>query len=439
MAMTDTFTHPAHRKMARKRLIALAAPALLLVYIAYVAASFDLAGLAGRARWDNGALMLQDFWSYKTHVTRENRGDDGIQTSIEGMRNATYAAEDEPDWIAPRTDGGREISLTQDHSVSIAGDGLVTLTIRDARYSIRPTADGISADIPNPPTNFSISDKRFSADLPQGARLTVTRSRTEIFRRQPGWELFFFDLSSPFHGKSLFELAKLGLSTKRLAPARSNLGAMAHDIWTNSIWHHGDVFWAMCETVLMAFLGTFGAGLIALPLAFMAASNFTSLRLVRQGFRRAFDFLRGVDALIWTVILSRAFGPGPLTGSLAILLTDTGTFGKLFSEALENIDEKPVEGLRSTGAGTLTRVRWAVIPQIAPIILSQLLYYMESNTRSATVIGAITGGGIGLLLMQAMQTQKDWEHVTYYIVLIVLTVMLMDWISGRIRARLIGG
>lgn len=430
---------PAHRLIERKRLFSLAVPAAVLAYLLYVAIAFDIAGLAGRARWDNGATLLQDFWSYKIHVTRDNRGNGGIEASVEGMRNATFAAGNEPDWITARPDGGREIALPDGNAVTFAGDGLVILTTPEASYDIRPTADGIETDIPDPPEGFSISDKRFSADLPAGSRLTVTRSRSEVFRRQPGWELFLFDLSSPFHGKSLSELAGLAIGGERLNPERSNISGMAQDFWRNSIWHHGDVAWAIFETILMAFLGTFGAGLISLPLAFMAASNFTPLRIVRQVFRRFFDFLRGVDALIWTIILSRAFGPGPLTGSLAMLLTETGTFGKLFSEALENIDEKPVEGLRSTGAGALPRIRWAVIPQIAPVILSQLLYYLESNTRSATIIGAITGGGIGLLLMQAMQTQKDWEHVTYYIVLIVLMVIFMDWLSGRIRARLIRG
>ena len=145
-----------------------------------------------------------------------------------------------------------------------------------------------------------------------------------------------------------------------------------------------------------------------------------------------------MDSLIWTIILSRAFGPGPLTGSLAILLTDTGTFGKLFSEALENVDDKQIEGIQSTGAKPLQRYRFGVIPQIMPVLLSQILYYMESNTRSATVVGAIVGGGIGLLLTQAIITGKDWEEVTYYIGLIVLMVMLMDSLSGWLRRKLIG-
>ena len=152
-----------------------------------------------------------------------------------------------------------------------------------------------------------------------------------------------------------------------------------------------------------------------------------------------FDFLRGVDGLIWTILLSRAFGPGPLTGSLAIMLTDTGTFGKLFSEALENTDKKQIEGIQSTGANRLQRYRFGVLPQLMPVLLSQILYYLESNTRSATIIGAITGGGIGLLLTQAMITHKDWEEVTYYIILVVLMVMMMDWLSGWLRRKLIKG
>lgn len=205
------------------------------------------------------------------------------------------------------------------------------------------------------------------------------------------------------------------------------------------MWRHQDVAWAILETLLMAILGTFGAGIVALPLAFMATRNFMPLKTVRFVTRRFFDLLRGVDSLIWTVVLSRAFGLGPLTGALAILVTDVGTFGKIFSEALENVDEKQIEGIESTGAKPLQRYRFGVIPQITPVLLSQLLYFLESNTRSATIIGAITGGGIGLLLTQAIITHKDWEEVAYYIVLIILMVIFMDWFSGWLRRKLIRG
>jgi phosphonate transport system permease protein len=270
-------------------------------------------------------------------------------------------------------------------------------------------------------------------------RFTYTKSKVEAFRYFAGWELFFFTFDSPFYGKSLGQLLALALWEPRVDPVQSNLGHMLSDFLHNSMWHHGDVAWAMFETILMAFLGTFSAAIIALPLGFVAASNMMPVRALRFAMRQVFDFMRGVDALIWTIILSRAFGPGPMTGALAILMTDTGAFGKTFSEALENIDEKQVEGIRSTGANALQRARFGVIPQVMPVLLSQVLYNFESNTRSATVIGAIVGGGIGLLLTQAIQTQKDWEDVCYYLILIVLMVMILDWLSGLIRRKLIKG
>jgi phosphonate transport system permease protein len=261
----------------------------------------------------------------------------------------------------------------------------------------------------------------------------------ETFKYQAGWELWFFTLDSPFYGKSVVQLASLAVVEARLDPAQSNFGYMASEFWTNKMWRHGDVAWAMFETILMAFLGTMTAAVVALPMGFLAARNFMPLGPMRFAARRLFDFIRGVDGLIWTVILSRAFGPGPMTGAIAIAITDVGSFGKMFSEALENIDDKQVEGLASTGANAVQRARFGVIPQITPILLSQVLYYLESNTRSATVIGAIVGGGIGLLLTQAIITQKDWEEVAYYMVLIVLMVMLMDTLSGWLRRKLIKG
>jgi phosphonate transport system permease protein len=242
-------------------------------------------------------------------------------------------------------------------------------------------------------------------------------------------------MDSPYHGASLREI----LFGPRIDPDRANLAGAVQDVWNNPLWRHKDVAWAMGETVLMAFLGTFTAALVALPLAFLAARNFAPLGSLRFAIRRVFDFVRGVDGLIWTIVLSRAFGPGPLTGTLAIAITDIGGFGKSFSEALENVDERQIEGVRSTGANAVQRSRFGVIPQVTPVLLSQVLYYFESNTRSATVIGAITGGGIGLLLTQAIQTQKDWEEVTYYIVLILVMVFLIDTLSGWLRRKLIKG
>lgn len=421
----------------RRRLFAMSVPVVILVYLTYIFFAFDLPGLAARARLDNAAILLSDFWSHKTHVTRDNRTGE-IVVAIEGENKGTYPEGMLPDWVTIQGD------VT---TVDLGQGNVVTYDAAGARYvvpgygtiDIKPVNGKVAMTAPEPvPDWISVSPNKISVTTAAG-RFNYSRSKVETFKYEAGWELFFFTLDSPFHGKSIVELAELVLWDPRIETARSNFSYMVSEVWTNKMWRHGDVIWAIFETILMAFLGTMGAALIALPLGFAAASNFMPLRAVRFAFRRVFDFIRGVDGLIWTIILSRAFGPGPMTGALAILITDTGSFGKTFSEALENIDEKQVEGLRSTGANGLQRARFGVIPQVTPVLLSQVLYFLESNTRSATVIGAIVGGGIGLLLTQAIQTQKDWEEVAYYITLIVLMVMAMDSLSGWLRRKLIKG
>tara|TARA_R110002020_G_scaffold16900_11_gene60073 strand:- start:12044 stop:13393 length:1350 start_codon:yes stop_codon:yes gene_type:complete len=444
MSMTDTGTiaasdlrHAVLKGFSRKQMMAFGVPALVLLYLTYVFFAFDIPGIASRARLDNAGVLLSDFWSHKTHVTRDNRVNE-VTVAIEGENKGTYPEGMLPDWVT-MTDGVTRIDLDRGHEVVFDDDGARYTVPGYGVIDIAPQDGKLRMVLPGGPVPdwINASDTRVSVTTDQG-RFSYTRNRTEVFKYQAGWELFFFTLDSPFYGKSLGELVRLATVGERVDPDRTNISAMVHDFWTNAMWRHGDVAWALFETVLMAFLGTMGAAIIALPLAFFAATNFTPSRPILFTLRRIFDFLRGVDGLIWTIILSRAFGPGPLTGALAILLTDTGTFGKTFSEALENIDAKQVEGVQSTGASRIQQARFGVIPQVTPVFLSQVLYYLESNTRSATVIGAIVGGGIGLLLTQAIATQKDWEEVSYYIVLIILMVMAMDTLSGWLRSRLIG-
>ena len=425
------------RLFLRKRAIAFGLLGLVIGYFIYLFFAFDIPGLAERAKTENAVTLVSDSFSYKTHVTRDNR-QGGISIAIEGERKGAYPEGEGPDWVT-FTETGAEVALRDGYAVTLAET--ITFTIPDyGTIRATPSRRGVETVLPSAETPdwINLSKNRLAVTTPNG-RLTVTKARAEVFRYAFGWELFWYTLDSPFYGKGPVELATLALSSDRVEPEQSNLSAMLGDFWNNAMWRHGEVAWAIFETVLMAFLGTAGAAIIALPLGFLSATNFTPSIIARFGLRRLFDFLRGVDGLIWTIILSRAFGPGPLTGSLAILLTDTGTFGKIFSEALENVDDKQIEGVRSTGATPIQRYRFGVIPQITPVLLSQVLYYLESNTRSATIIGAIVGGGIGLLLTQAIITQKDWEEVAYYIVLIVLMVMLMDWLSGWLRRRLIKG
>ena len=422
---------------ARRKSFAFGIPAVILVYLTYAFFAFDLPGLAQRARMDNAAILMSDFWSYKTHVSRDNATGD-VVVAIEGENKGTYSNDMLPDWV--RIDGAvTTIDLGKGNIVTYAAAGARYVVPGYGTIDIRGQDGKVALIAPQPlPEWINASDTKVTVTTDAG-RLSYSRSKVDTFKYQPGWELFFFTLDSPFYGKGPLELADLSLWGDRVDPARTNAGYIVSEVWTNKMWRHGDVLWAIFETILMAFLGTAGAALIAFPLGFVAASNFMPVRAVRFAMRRVFDFVRGVDGLIWTIILARAFGPGPMTGALAIVITDMGSFGKMFSEALENIDDKQVEGVRSTGANAVQRARFGVIPQVTPVLLSQVLYYLESNTRSATVIGAIVGGGIGLLLTQAIQTQKDWEEVAYYMTLIVLMVMLMDTFSGWLRRRLIKG
>lgn len=428
----DAAKSEAERLFQRKRLIGFGMPAVIIAYLIYVFFAFDIPGLAGRANWDNAVTLASDSWSHKVHVTRDNRSGE-VTYSVEGERKGAYPEGQRPDWVSG--DDVITIDLGGNHIVRYLPENRTEIEIPGFQL-IEVQAEGrsLTSNLPDTlPDWISASNRRIGITTDEG-RITLTGARTEVFDYFPGWELFWFTLDSPYYGHGLGAI----LLGDRIDPERGNIPGALDDWWNNKMWRHSDIAWAIGETILMAFLGTMGGAMFALPLAFLAAKRFTPILLLRAMTRRLFDFLRGVDALIWTVVLARAFGPGPLTGALAILITDTGTFGKTFSEALENVDQRQIEGVSSTGAKPLQRYRFGVIPQVVPVLLAQILYFLESNTRSATIIGAITGGGIGLMLTQAIQTQKNWEEVAYYIVLIILMVMIMDWFSGWLRGKLIG-
>lgn len=268
--------------------------------------------------------------------------------------------------------------------------------------------------------------------------LEVENDEVKIRQRFLGWENFWFDTRSPYWNKTFSEIFGLITSGERIDPDRSNLALAWSNFLNNAEWQHADVWLKLLQTIVMAFVGTLFASILAFPLAFMAARNITPNRFLNQFLKRLFDFLRCVDMLIWALFFTRAFGPGPLAGISAIFFTDTGTLGKLYAESLENIDDRQREGIRSVGASPVLVQRYGVVPQVLPLFASQSLYFWESNTRSATIIGAVGAGGIGLKLWEAMRTNADWENVAYMVLLILATVFIFDNISNAIRKRLMG-
>jgi len=426
---TETFKSDVYELFYFKRAWAFGIPIVILAYLTYVFISFDILGLSERGSLQNAKSLVGDMYSHKVHVTRDNRKDD-ISISIEGEKKGRYPSGEAPEWI--ELGSTSKVDLGNGHLIYFGEKDVVYEVPDYGRIWAEPGLRGVQAEYPDGPLPEWINQSKNRVTITTDAgRLTITRNRTEVFRYFYGWELFFFTLDSQYHGKTISELASLAVN--------GELPKIMRDFWYNKMWRHSDVAWAIGETILMAFLGTFGAALVAFPLAFLAAKNITPLQPIRFFFRRIFDFTRGLDHLLWTIILARAFGPGPLTGALAMVVTDTGTFGKLFSEALENVDSKQIDGVKSTGARNIQRYRFGIIPQLTPVLLSQILYYFESNIRGATVIGAMVGGGIGLMLTQAIITQSNWEEVTYYIILIIFLVTATDWLSGKIRQRLIKG
>lgn len=191
------------------------------------------------------------------------------------------------------------------------------------------------------------------------------------------------------------------------------------------------------ETVAMAFLGTLLGALFAFPLSFLASKNITRYRPLQFGTRRFADLLRSFDYLIWALIFVRAIGLGPLAGIMAIAIVETGTFIKLYSEAIENLDRKQIDGVTAAGGNWLHRIGFGVLPQVLPMMLSNTLYMFEHNVRSASILGIVGAGGIGFLLADRIRAY-ELQEACLIIILVILTVYAIDYLSKLLRERLIG-
>jgi phosphonate transport system permease protein len=194
---------------------------------------------------------------------------------------------------------------------------------------------------------------------------------------------------------------------------------------------------ALGETLAIAFLGTLLAALLALPIGFLAARNVVASRILHFASRRVLDTIRGIDVLIWALVFINVVGLGPFAGILAIAASDIGAFGKLFSEAFEAADRRPVEAVVACGGSRLEAIRFGLLPQTFPVIVSQVLYFFESNTRSATIIGIVGAGGIGLHLVEQIRV-LEWRTVAFLVLMILVTVAIIDWLSTRLRLAIIG-
>jgi phosphonate transport system permease protein len=215
-----------------------------------------------------------------------------------------------------------------------------------------------------------------------------------------------------------------------------SLPTLWHDL---NEWFYAPGKWLslLWETILIAYTATLLGTLGALALCFHASQNMRRGSVSYWTVRRIFEVARTIPDLVYALIFVFAFGIGPLAGILAIAVHSMGGSGKLFAETVENIDMKPVEGLRATGANWLQIVRFAVLPQVLPNFATFTLWRFEINVRTASVIGFVGAGGIGQELYTAIR-MLYYEDISALLLLLVITVMLIDLGCEKLRHAMIG-
>lgn len=405
-----------------------------LAYLVFCFFFFSVGPALQNGKWDRAATYVQDWFSWRAQPRL--RFADGRVEATWSSRGQ-YAEGATIDWLTPHDDGSMTSTFGGEGDRLEISTSQVDVYVGGVAYPVDITADGAVAPA-DAPAAIVQDGQKVLVNYGFAGQAEIRDNQVAVQRRFLGWANFLYDTSSPLWGNDVFSSIGLMLSGDRVDPAKPNAQLVVEEFLGNTAWQHADIFAKLMQTLVMAFVGTLLATLLAFPLAFIAARTITPNRAANWGMKRFFDFIRSIDMLIWALFFTRGFGPGPIPGIAAIFFTDTGALGKVYAEALENVDDKQREGMKSVGASPAAVNRFGVVPQVLPVFVSQSLYFWESNTRSATVIGAVGAGGIGLKLLEAMGTNSDWDKVAYMVLLILLVVFLFDNVSNAIRSRLIG-
>jgi phosphonate transport system permease protein len=187
----------------------------------------------------------------------------------------------------------------------------------------------------------------------------------------------------------------------------------------------------MIVTVQIAIWGTVLAIVFSVPFGLLSSENIVPW-WVYQPVRRAMDAARSINEMVFAMLFVVAVGMGPFAGTLALFVHTTGTLAKLFAEAVEAIDPRPVEGIRATGANAVEQIVFGVIPQVLPLWISYSLYRFESNVRSASVVGMVGAGGIGVVLWEIIRGFY-FKQTCAVMIMVIVTVSAVDLLSSRIR------
>lgn len=241
--------------------------------------------------------------------------------------------------------------------------------------------------------------------------------------RMIGWGLFLAVLAWSWQGAEMNPLA--------LYRDAGNMAIFAADFFPPDFTDWQLYLKEMIVTVQIALWGTVLAIICAIPLSILSSENIVPW-WVYQPVRRLMDACRSINEMVFAMLFVVAVGLGPFAGVLALFISTTGVLAKLFAEAVEAIDPGPVEGVRATGASALQEVIYGVLPQVLPLWISYALYRFESNVRSATVVGMVGAGGIGVILWEAIRGFQ-FAQTCALLIMIILVVSLIDVLSQRLR------
>ncbi len=238
-----------------------------------------------------------------------------------------------------------------------------------------------------------------------------------------GWALVFVVLAWAWNGA---EIRPLGLINDS-----QNMATYAKDFFPPDFKDWKLYVKEMLVTIQIAIWGTLLAIVFAVPFGLLSSSNIVK-PWVNQPVRRLMDAFRAINEMVFALLFIVAVGLGPFAGVMALFVHTTGTLAKLFSEAVEAVDRRPVEGIRVTGSHPIAEIIFGIIPQVLPLWVSYILYRFESNVRSASVVGMVGAGGIGVVLFEVIRG-FEYQQTCAVLIILVVSVSIIDVISSYLR------
>jgi phosphonate transport system permease protein len=258
-------------------------------------------------------------------------------------------------------------------------------------------------------------------ELPSKARDTLKIVLSTVFVVLLGWSLITVEIK-----------------WSRLAEAPADMYRLFKVMFGDLPWDRlGEMSGLMWDSIAMAWVGTMIAAIFAIPMSFLAAENLVG-RPIAWVTRQVFNVLRAVPEVILALLFIPVFGLSPMAGVLAIGVGSIGSLGKLFYEIIENIQREPIEAADAVGASGVQRMRWGVLPQVAPELTSFLLYRFEINIRASSVLGIVGAGGIGGSLADAIRF-KEYGQAGLALIVVIVGTIAVDTVSGAVRRRIVAG